>query len=158
VLDLNKVDLSQIADALEDQTDYDHAFLIHEETGQFEFWTRNCGIDGKTPVELDDLPEELITIRPIPSHVWYGDMEDFIDELSNEQAARRLARAIDGSGAFHRFRAELTEEYPHLERAWHQFREVRALRRAVEWLAENELVARDAAERYQASHPDTHVP
>jgi uncharacterized protein UPF0158 len=158
VLSLEKLDLSEIAEALQHNSDYESLFLINSETGKIEFWTSDCGIDGQNPVELDDLPEELITIDPLPSHVWYSDMQDFIDELSDEQAARRLARAIHGSGAFRRFRAELEEEYPHLKQAWYDFRDVRALRRAAEWLAENKLIDHDARDRYLATHPDTPIP
>jgi hypothetical protein len=158
VLSIDKLDLSQIADALQDQTDYEHWFLFNSETGEIGFWTREGGIDGKTPVELDDLPEELIPIQSVPSYVWYGDMEDFINEVSDEQAARRLARAINGKGAFRRFRAELEDEYPHLSQVWHEFRDVRALRRAAEWLADNELIDQEAVDRYPAAHPDVHVP
>jgi hypothetical protein len=158
VLSVADLDLPEIADALQDQSDYEHAFLLHSQTGKIAFWTRDGGIDGKTPVDIDELPEELIPIHPVPSYVWYGDMEDFIDELSDERAARRLARAIGGKGAFRRFRAELEEEYPRLLQAWYAFRDVRAARRAVEWLVENDLIDQAAADRYLIDHPDAHVP
>jgi hypothetical protein len=158
VLSVENLDLAGIAEALQDQSAYEHAFLFNSETGAIDFWTREGGIDGKTPVDFDELPEELIPIGPVPSYVWYGDMEDFIGELGDERAARRLARAIDGKGAFRRFRAELEEEYPRLLQAWYAFRDVRALRRAVEWLAENELIDQTDADRYLTDHPDAHVP
>jgi len=67
-------------------------------------------------------------------------MADFAEGISDEQAGRRLARAIDGRGAFRRFKAELHEEYPHLLAIWYAFRDARARRRAVEWLVDNELI------------------
>jgi hypothetical protein len=76
------------------------------------YWTSDTGIDGDNPVDLDEL--DLICIDPLPSYVWYQDMADFVEQLSDEGAARRLARAIDGRGAFRRFRSELHDEYPHL--------------------------------------------
>jgi hypothetical protein len=85
-------------------------------------------------------------------------MADFANGITDERAGRRLRRAIDGKGAFRRFRAELNEEYPDLLPAWYAFREARAERRAVEWLAENELIAEDEAARYLASHPDLDLP
>ncbi|HET7017514.1 MAG TPA: UPF0158 family protein [Streptosporangiaceae bacterium] len=156
--DLNMFDLGEIADALEDQNDFEHAWLVNANTGEMVHWTADTGIDGHTPIDLDDLDENLVDIRPLPSWVWYQDMVDFIDEITDERTGRRLARAIDGKGAFRRFRAELHEEYPNLLPTWEAFREVRAKRRAVEWLAENELVGEDEAERYKASHPDPYVP
>jgi len=41
-----------------------------------------------------------------------------------------VARAIQGKGAFRRFKDELHEEYPDLLPAWYVFRDARARRRA----------------------------
>jgi len=57
---------------------------------------------------------DLVAIHPLPSYVWYEDMADFTELVSDDHAARRLARAINGRGAFRRFKDELHEEYPHL--------------------------------------------
>lgn len=53
-------------------------------------------------------------------------MADFNDLVSDDRAARRLACAINGRGAFRRFKDELNEEYPHLLLAWYAFRDARA--------------------------------
>ncbi len=156
VLDLSRLDLEEIADALADQTDYEHRWLINPETGEVVFWTSDTGIDGQTPVDLDDL--DLIGIGPLPSYIWYQDMADFADQVSDERAGRRLARAIQGKGAFRRFKDELHEEYPHLLDAWYAFRDARARRRAVEWLADNSLINADAAACFFEQHPEPTVP
>jgi hypothetical protein len=109
VLDLDRVDLGEIASALQDQGGYEHRWLVNPDTGEIAFWTEDTGIDGRNPVDLDDLG--LIAIDPLPSYVWYQDMADFAEGISDEQAGRRLARAIDGRGAFRHFKAELHEEY-----------------------------------------------
>jgi hypothetical protein len=80
------------------------------------FWTTETGIDGQTPVDLDDL--ELVGIGPLPSWIWYQDMADFAEAITDERAGRRLARAIQGQGAFRRFKDELHQEYPDLLPAW----------------------------------------
>jgi hypothetical protein len=157
MLEIDKFDLDEIAMALSDQNLYDeHRYLINPETGEIVFWTRESVIDGETPVDLDDV--DLVAIRPLPSYVWYQDMADFTDLVSDEQAVRRLARAIDGRGAFRRFKIELNEEYPHLLPAWYAFRDNRAACRAVEWLLDESLISHDAADRYRAEHPDPDVP
>ena len=46
VLDLSSVDLEEIANALADQTDYEHHWLIDPDTGEIAFWTANTGING----------------------------------------------------------------------------------------------------------------
>ena len=40
------------------------------------------------------------------TYIWYQDMADFAERISDGRAGRRLARAIDGRGAFRRFKAE----------------------------------------------------
>ena len=112
VLDLSILDLEAVSTALADRTDYEHWWLINPETGEIVMWTSDTGIDGQTPVDLDEL--DLVGIRPLPSWVWYQDMADFAEAITDERAGRRLARAIEGKGAFRRFRDELYEEYPNL--------------------------------------------
>ncbi len=64
VLDLSSLNLEEIATALADQTDYEDRWLISPETGEVVFWTSDTGIDGQTPVDLDEL--DLICIDPVP--------------------------------------------------------------------------------------------
>ena len=156
VLDLSSLDLEEIGNALADQTDYEHRWLIDPQTGEIAFWTADTGIDGQTPVDLDEL--DLVCIDPLPSWVWYQDMADFAETITDERAGRRLARAIQGKGAFRRFKDELHEEHPGLPPAWYAFRDVRAKRRAVHWLADNSLIDDDAVGRFLASHPDPDLP
>jgi Uncharacterised protein family (UPF0158) len=156
VLDLDSLDLDEVATALADQTDYEHRWLINPQTGEIVFWTSGTGIDGQTPVDLDEL--DLVCIDPLPSYVWYEDMADFADQISDERTGRRLARAIQGKGAFRRFKDELHEEYPDLLPVWHAFRDTRAKRRAVEWLVDNSLIDDDSADRFLTDHPDAELP
>ena len=156
MLDLGSLDLKEIGNALADQTDYEHRWLIDPRTGEIVFWTADTGIDGKAPVDLDEL--DLVRIDPLPSWVWYQDMADFAEAITDERAGRRLARAIQGKGAFRRFRDELHDEHPELLPAWYAFRDVRANRRAVEWLAGNSLIDDDDASRFLAGHPDPDLP
>jgi len=156
VLDLSSLDLEEIASALADQSDYEHQWLINPETGEIAFWTAGTGIDGQTPVDLDEL--DLVVIDPLPSWVWYQDMADFAGGITDERAGRRLARAIQGRGAFRRFKDELHEEYPGLLPLWYGFRDARARRRAVQWLADNSLIDEDAAARFLDRHPDSVMP
>jgi hypothetical protein len=156
MLELSQLDLDEIATALSDQTDYDHRWLIDPTSGQVVFWTSDTGLDGGNPVDLEDL--DLTPIDPLPSYVWYQDMADFADRLSNDAAGPRLTRAITGKGAFRRFKNALYEEFPELLPAWHAFREARANRRAVDWLADEGLITEDAADHHRQDHPDPDVP
>ena len=156
VLELSSVDLEEIATALANQTDYEHRWLINPETGEIAFWTADTGIDGQNPIDLDEL--DLICINPLPSWVWYQDMADFAEAITDERAGRRLLRAIQGKGAFRRFKDELHDEYPDLLPAWYAFRDARAQRRAVEWLADNSLINDDAASTFLTGDPDPDLP
>lgn len=155
--EIDQFDLEEIAFALSDQNVYgEHVHLVDPATGKIVLWTRDGGIDGTTPVDLDEL--DLVAIHPLPSYIWYEDMADFAELVSDEHAARRLARAINGRGAFRRFKDELHEEYPHLLPAWYAFRDARATRRAVDWLLDASLISDDDADRFRTEHPDPPVP
>jgi hypothetical protein len=91
VLELGDLDLDEIASALGDQTDYEHRWLINPQTGEITIWTSDPGIDGQNPVDLDEL--DLVCIDPLPSYVWYQDMADVAERISDDRAGRRLARA-----------------------------------------------------------------
>jgi hypothetical protein len=158
VLDLTALDLDEIATALSEHNDHEHCWLINSQTGQILFWTRDAGIDGDNPIDLDELEPELVGIDSLPSHVWHQDMADFAARISDERAARRLTRAIRGKGAFRRFKDERHEEYPDLLPAWYAFRDARAKRRAVQWLQDNTLIDDDSADRFFADHPDPELP
>lgn len=112
MVDLDAVDVEEIATALADQTDFEHRWLVDPKTGEVAFWTSDTGIDGENPVGLDEL--DLIVIDPLPSHVWYRDMVDFADGISDRAAGERLSRSLQGKGAFQRFRNELYQRHPEL--------------------------------------------
>ena len=59
MLDLSSFDLEEIGNALADQTDCEHRWLINPQTGEIAFWTADTGIDGQTPVDLDELDPGL---------------------------------------------------------------------------------------------------
>jgi hypothetical protein len=156
MLELRDIDIDEIATALADQTDYDHRWLLDPATGQVAFWTSDTGIDGENPVEIDEL--DLILIDPLPSHVWYQDMADFADGVSDIAAARQLSGSLQGRGAFRRFKKQVYDHHPELISAWHAFRDARAQRRAVEWLLDQGLIDDGAANRFAADHPDPGFP
>jgi hypothetical protein len=72
VLDLSGLAVEEIDNAVADQTDYDHRWMINPQTGEIVFWTADTGIGGQTPVDLDEL--DLVRIDPLPSWVWYQDI------------------------------------------------------------------------------------
>lgn len=55
MFDLAGIDVEEIATAPEDQTDYEHRWLLEPKTSQLAFWTSTTGIDGENPDEIDEL-------------------------------------------------------------------------------------------------------
>lgn len=156
MLDLDVVDVEEIATALADQTDSEHRWLIDGRTGEIAFWTSDTGIDGENPVDLDDL--DLIPIDPLPPYVWYQDMVDFAEGISDRAAGERLQRSLQGKGAFRRFKNELYQRHPDLISLWHAFRDSRARRRAAEWLRDEDLISGDEAQRFLDENPEPALP
>ncbi len=71
----------------------------------------------------------------------------------DDSLGRSAARAPSAAS-----RTSCTREYPELAPAWLTFRDVRAKRRAVEWLLDEALVLDEAAHTYLADHPDPPLP
>ena len=157
MLDLNAIDVEELATALADQTDYEHRCLIDPQSGELAFWTSDTGIDGQHAVDLEEL-DHLVLIDPLPSYVWYQDMVDFADGLSDRRTGERLSRTLQGKGAFRRFRNELHQRHPDLISVWRAFSDCRATTRAVCWLADEGLVDGDSALRFSRDNPDVALP
>ncbi|HEY8721394.1 UPF0158 family protein [Pengzhenrongella sp.] len=85
-------------------------------------------------------------------------MVDFADGISDREAARRLMQSLQGRGAFRRFKDQIYGYHPELTEAWNALRDVRAQRRAVEWLLDEGLVDEGAGQQFAADHPDPALP
>jgi uncharacterized protein UPF0158/nucleotidyltransferase-like protein len=154
VLDLTRVDLRSLGDALEDHSDMNEWWL-DPATGKVEPWLADPDFDESEEEHPSD--RGWILIEPIPSHQGYGDMEGFIERVRDSRARDLLARAIAGRGAFRRFKDTLYE-FPELREAWFKFRDARMERRAIEWLVDEELVEREIAEGAIAERSDPDLP
>src|SRR5450756_604932 len=93
MLELDAIDVEEIATALADRTDYEHRWLIDPRTGEVVFWTSDTGIDGENPVEIEEL--DLIVIDPLPSYVWYQDMLANSRSGSLESTVMMMVLTID---------------------------------------------------------------
>jgi Uncharacterised protein family (UPF0158) len=162
VLDPQDVDLEMLASALADQGGYEHRWLFDPRTGETEFWSGDdpeyVDPDDDDGLDREGVEDQRRRVDPMPSWVWYQDMVDFAEQVSDEKAGRRLGRALDGKGAFRRFKNELHEEYPDLVAVWNAFRANRADVRAVQWLWDNGLVSYERYQEFRAEHPDPPIP
>jgi predicted nucleotidyltransferase len=159
VLDLERVDLAGLCEALEDHS-YDSQWWLDPRTGEVEYRPESfLADDDADHEEGGEHPETrgLVLIEPLPSHESYGDMEDFIARIRDPRPRELLDRAIQGRGAFRRFKDTLYE-FPELREAWFRFHDVRMERRALEWLRDEGLVDAAAAERAARERPDPDLP
>jgi predicted nucleotidyltransferase len=152
VLDLETVDFSLICEALEDHSP-DHAWWFDPRTGEVE-----PRFESSEEEDAED-PEArgLILIEPVFSDESYRDLEDFTARVRDHRARDLLERAISGRGAFRRFKDTLFE-FPNLREAWFKFHDARMERRALEWLLQEGLVDRAAAERAIQEREDVELP
>jgi hypothetical protein len=64
----------------------------------------------------------------------YRDMERFVGTVEEDRLRERLWDAIQGRGAFRRFK-DLLARHPQVEEAWFEFRDARLQKRVANWLA-----------------------
>jgi hypothetical protein len=153
MLDATRIDLADLAQALQDHS-YEHSWWIDPTSGVVELWSDDIRDDLE-----EDHPEErgLLPIEPEPSGEAWQDMADYAARVPDPQIRHRLERAIEGRGAFRRFKDELLE-HPELRETWFAFADARIERRALRWLADQGLVDEAAAERAIAERPDPPPP
>ncbi len=104
--------------------------------------------DWASEEELDAGLEagHLIPVEPLGSSVEYGWMAEFTSSVSDARLRDRLEVALDGRGAFRRFKNALLDYPPERER-WFAFRDKRLRAAAREWLAEQEVEPTTPSER-----------
>lgn len=152
-LDLSRIDLQMLAEALED----------HSEEGAWWLDPRTGEIDHRSELFAEEDESEhpaergWIRVEALSSGESYADMEDFVERVRDPRARDLLERAIAGRGAFRRFKDTLFE-FPDLRTAWFAFHDARMARRALEWLRDEELLDEATAERAIADHPEPDLP
>jgi hypothetical protein len=77
--------------------------------------------------------KRYIRVPPAESHDGYAEMETFIETVEDMRFRDRLGRAIQGKGAFRRFKDTLLDAPAERER-WFAFRKARQSESAAEWL------------------------
>ena len=96
----------------------------------------------------------LVSIDSEGAREAYRDMVDFASSIGDERAARQLQQALDGRGAFRRFREGLAD-FPNLTEPWQTYAQACAERRAIEWLIRSGVVDHDDGETEVAVRSET---
>jgi len=93
---------------------------------------------GKLKDQIDEDSDRYERIPEAESHQGYEDMVDFIATVKDERLAELLEVAINGKGAFRRFKDVLLN-YPEERERWFQFRDDSVQEKALEWLGDIEV-------------------
>jgi uncharacterized protein UPF0158 len=137
------VELDELSSWLESDP-VDGGGRLDVETG--EIWSAEVeGLDGgeglglgeAEPADFED-PDRWLWIDGVGSGVAYLDMVDFAATVTDPVLADRLEVALDGRGAFRRFKGVLDRDPDELTR-WHVFSGDRRRGRARAWLAMHAL-------------------
>ena len=89
-------------------------------------------------------PQRYIAIEAIPSRIQYQWLAEFINSVTDEQAKGRMEAAINGKGAFRRFK-DILLAMPEERRRWFEYRDQMMRRRIVEWVQEQGINPSNAA-------------
>jgi hypothetical protein len=115
--------------------------VVDRETGELI----TIGEDGdfQYPDEEDEeaydaFEKRYINVPHMGSRDSYEDMKDFIDTVTNETLQKLLCVAINGRGAFGRFK-DVLRDYEAERQNWFDFSGNRELTRVAEWLESNGL-------------------
>jgi hypothetical protein len=132
------VDMDEILDALESGENEPVEFLLDLETGKVESRLTDELIEdiGEEESELDspwlEHPERYEEIPKISSHEEYSWMCEFADGVDESDIRQMLDVALQGKGAFARFR-DVVFRYPDLKTRWFVMKREALLKEALLW-------------------------
>lgn len=139
-----KVNISEIADAMQSTFDGDLHYYLDSETGKVILIQDEVisAVEGNDQERIDGLPDwekevvvdakkivsdkdhRYIAISALESWESFKHMEAFVDTVQDDALHEKLSIALDGKGAFGRFKRVLEAHPPQKER-WFRFKEER---------------------------------
>jgi len=132
------IDLDMLETAMED-SDLANRYFLNLVTGEVVFFSDYLGLsdeDERLSEEIDG-SNDYVAIERIPSHEAYQWMVDFVDEMvapADEHAAEKLSLALNGKGAFRRFKDTLHHVDEQWLQAWYQWRDKQLKAAVDEWV------------------------
>ncbi len=131
-----KIDFDELCSAVEDNS-YENEYYLDRETGEILLLSEYVDDEerGKLKDRIDDNPDRYERIPKAEPREGYEDMQAFIATVDDERLAELLEVAVNGRGAFRRFKDVLLN-YPEARERWFQFQDNRIQERAREWLGD----------------------
>jgi len=128
------IDTDGLCEAMEDSS-YENEYYLDLDNGEILFLSEYT--DDEETKKLKELIEgDFDRYERIPKaepHEGYEDIVDFIATVKDDHLAQLLEVAIDGKGAFRRFKDVLLN-YPEERERWFGFKDDKMEERALEWL------------------------
>ena len=145
-----KVDVEEIAMIMDNQDRFGNQYYLDTETGEtvvipdelMSALQEGESCEGLPDWELQLLPQareifegsdryEEIPTRP--SYEGYNLTVEFTEGVWDKKIQRKLSIALDGKGAFRKFKNVL-RDYPEVEKEWFQFKSKRDKEEVKDWL------------------------
>ena len=131
---MKKLDLSAAADEFEMIGDETHLFY-NTETGEFDFYSDYMGTEDADAEKFED---DAWIAAPRQWDIGeYDMMVDFIETVTNQHKNELLSVALEGKGAFRRFKDTLRRVG--LEDKWYAFKHEAYIEIARRWCEDNKI-------------------
>lgn len=144
------IDLQRVAYAMEDHSDW-WTWILDLETGELLqlFEDEDLEEDAELREAIDD-PDRYADVPTIESREVYDLMCRFAEDVEDDRLGELLAVALDGKGAFGRFKRVLSG-YPEEREAWFRMRDSVVESQVRDWLASLGI---DPVDKYSRSGPE----
>jgi hypothetical protein len=134
-----KINIDDLCEAMDDNS-LDQEYFLDLETGEILFVSDYMD-EEETSGLKERIEEDFQRYERIPkaeSYQGYQDMVDSISTVDNERLVELLEVAINGKGAFRRFKDVLLS-YPEDRERWFQFKDEKIEQRAMRWLEDVDI-------------------
>ncbi len=147
-----KVDLEEIGSIMENQDRSIQEYYLDKENGKVVVIPEEVTNVIEGHYNIDNLPdwerelleiaekvlssnqERYVRIPERPSYEGYNLMAEFTENIEDEQFREKLFIALNGKGAFRRFKNVLFD-FPNYEKKWYSFKQARLAKEVCEWLS-----------------------
>ena len=138
------IDMDMLEVAMED-SDLTNKYFLNLVTGEVAFISDYVGLSDEDEQLLEEIDgsNDYLAIERIPTYEAYQWMVDFVDEMvapTDEHAAEKLFIALNGKGAFRRFKDALHSVNEQWLQAWYQWRDKQLKAAVTEWLQINSIL------------------
>ncbi|MDO8512489.1 MAG: UPF0158 family protein [bacterium] len=130
-----EIDLDMLEIAMEDN-DLSNQYFLNTKTGEIEFYSEYDEDASEKLNEIED-NNQFVPIERLPSYVSYNWMKEFTENVvakEDSQLADKLAIALNGKGAFRRFKDCLEYSDERFLKLWYQWKEECLREECAKWL------------------------